>query len=163
MAKAAAAAASKSPKAPTAGTVELGQAGIFTFSKRTGVSVPEDAGRVGGFAANPLPFKAWFGELAHNDATFIPEAFWTGKREEGGRGADLTKMKPSVAGYQKSKIRDAFNAWKKQEGKEAERANRSVILVYRKVGDTDSTGFEFKEAGMDCFMQIEQPAKPAKK
>jgi hypothetical protein len=31
------------------------------------------------------------------------------------------------------------------------------------VGDTDSTGFEFKEAGMDCFMQIEQPAKPAKK
>lgn len=144
-----------SPKAPKSAEIALGNAGKFAFTMRTNVSVPENT-RTGGYTANPLPFKAWMDKMQHNAVQFIPEAFWTAKPEEGGRGAVLEKMKPTAAGYQKAKIRDAFNAWKKQEGKETERKGHSCVLVYRTKGDTDASGYEYTENGVDFFMQIEK-------
>ncbi len=157
------------PKAPKSTEVTLGNAGKFAFTMRTNVSIPENT-RTGGSTANPLPFKAWMDKMVHNGVQFIPEAFWTAKPEEGGRGAVLTKMKPSVAAYQKSKIRDAFNAWKSpkvaesataQVKAEAEalaksRAKHSCVLVYRTKGDTDASGYVYEENGVDFFMQIEK-------
>lgn len=122
--------------------------GKFSFTLDKGLEIPPAAPRSP--SAVELPFKDFFGEMEHNDHFFVPLTFWTTPRGEGGRGAAEEKV---TVGYQRAKVRGAFNDWVKKD--EESRSHFDVVLVPRKPGDDNG---RFPEAGLSVFFQDKRKA-----
>lgn len=114
--------------------------GKFNFAIRTGVAIPTDIPK----APNPnaLPFKDHFSDMADRAEMFVPTAFWTGAKADGGR--EVAADKVTIA-YVKNKLRDQFKDW---QGKDAEgRKGFSIVMVPR-LGTEEG----YTEAGMSLFL-----------
>lgn len=116
--------------------------GKFAFAIDKGLTIPQQAGRAP--SAQELPFKDMFGKMGHNDHIFVPLSFWTTPKAEGGRGVDPEK---ATVSYQKTKMRGAFNEWRKKD--EKERGKWELVLIGRQKGG-DSGRFE--EDGVSMFL-----------
>jgi hypothetical protein len=118
----------------------------FSFEPTFSLPIPEVVPQ----RASELPFKDYFSKV-EKDAKegkephlFLPHAFWTAPKEQGGRG--VPKMNPSADAYAKSKVRDQFNAWKKQD---SARAKLTLVLIAR----SGSEGIEgITEAGISFWV-----------
>ncbi len=101
------------------------------------------------------PFVKKFDAMEHNDALFIPLAYYSMPIDQGGRGIEADKVDHA---YAKDKIRTSFKQWK---DKDAARENRKLVLVNRKAGDDAGEGKKFPVDGVSVFMQIVDGAPPA--
>lgn len=139
------------PEAPTP-TFRVGN---FEFKVETGLPIPKVIPKAAN--ANELPFKDWFGKMAHNDHVFIPHAYWTAPQTEGGRGVDMAAKKESLDTFARTKIRGSFRQWQGKADPQGSRDDRDIILVPRKKGDAmGDKGDTFPEAGMSLFMVFKQ-------
>jgi hypothetical protein len=134
--------------------------GKFTFKLSFGVepALPTSAARAP--SSKALPFKRLFDNMvAGIEATkspdkpaygefFLPNTFWTGAAEEGGRGMDA-KLVEKV-GYIKQKVRDQFNVWRKED--EAARSKYVLLVAVRKAGDLDANSEPFAEDGATIYL-----------
>lgn len=132
--------------------------GKFIFAVNKGVPVPEAvATRT---VKNPLPFNDIFAGMEKGDHMFIPSNFWTDPEADGGRGLKFEDGKFTPQ-WEKSKLRDTFNAWRKKGGDAL--LSRALVLRDRKAGDTmivDGQQITFAEPGVSMFMD-ELASQPA--
>lgn len=131
------------PATSTPAAKPLKTVGRFSFALDKGLEIPAAAPRAP--SAVELPFKEFFGEMEHNDHFFVPLSFWVSPKEEGGRGVAVEKAK---VGYQRQKVRGAFNDWVKKD--EEHRSHLDIVLVPRQAGDDNG---RFPEAGLSVFLQ----------
>ncbi|MCW2317099.1 hypothetical protein M2322_002653 [Rhodoblastus acidophilus] len=133
--------------------VTLGSRGKFTFEMEELPELPPEALQPArATSAVELPFKEWFPKMKHNGHIFLPRAFWTASKEDGGRNVPEDK---ATVGYARAKINGSFNEWKKKAAPE-DGFERSLILIPRKAGEDNG---RFKEDGISIFMQITKKAE----
>lgn len=134
--------------------------GKFIFAVNKGVSVPEALPTR--TVKNPLPFNDIFDGMEKGDHLFIPSSFWTDPEADGGRGLKFEDGKFTPQ-WEKSKLRDTFNAWRKKGGEKL--IPRALVLRDRKAGDTmivDGQQITFAEPGVSMFMnELSAPAAAA--
>lgn len=121
--------------------------GKFTFEVTVGPAIPAEdaAARV----RDRLPIYNLFSKLPHNGHFFVPHAFWTAPKEEGGRAMkDPSKFSPQ---YARGKINDSFKQWLKNADSEGRKDWR---LVFRKrvAGDDNGAGGTFEADGYSVWM-----------
>lgn len=130
--------------------------GKFSFTAKSGIAIPENIGEV---QRDSLPFPELFANAKHNDYFEVPQSFWTSSKDEGGRGR---KEAETPLKWQKQKIKDSMNDWRK---KDASRANHSVTVIERKIGDEvpGSNGkAKYEEPTIGFWVVInKKDAKPA--
>lgn len=144
--------AKRPPNPEATGPVEVGRIGAYVFTQEIVPEIPKPHRSA---SANDLPFKGWFPGMRHNGHIFLPKRFWTNSaddKELPGREVDPESV---TSVYVKSKIRDAFRKWKKDDPL---LSNRELILVERAKGDDNGS---FTEDGMSIFMQINDEEKAA--
>lgn len=131
-------------QAPKAITV-----GKFTFAIKTDAVIPADIPK----APNPnaMFFAEAFSEMGHHQEIFVPAAWWTAPKSEGGR--ELEAEKVATFKQQKDRIKAQFDAWKAKD-KEA-RKDHSIVQVWR----TDAVeGYD--QDGVSVFMVFPEALRP---
>lgn len=125
--------------------------GKFSFAIKSGVTIPADIPRVN---PNALPFADHFGEMGHHEELFIPTAFWTGSKEDGGREVQADK---ATIAYQKDKLRNQMKLWKDRAEPKGSREHYSLTFVPR-LGSEE--GYE-GQPGLSVFMVYPEDKRPA--
>jgi len=92
------------------------EARTFSFEPTYSIPVPEVVPQ----RVSELPFKEYFTKVekaakeGKDPHLFLPHTFWTLPKEQGGRSV-VGKTGKDLDAYAKGKVRDQFNAWKKQD------------------------------------------------
>ena len=134
--------------------------GKFSFAVIRSAPIPEEMPRASS-VKNPMPFAELFAAMEHNDHFFVPSSFWTAPEAEGGRGNKPQKNPADQPKWEKGRMRDVFNAWKKAGGEKLN--DRSLAIRSRVKGDTMTDGdtvVTFPEDGVSFWMVIAPVAAP---
>lgn len=138
-------------KAETPTSSPFRQLGKFSITLDVGTPIPE---AVRAPSPNALPFKSMFEDLSklpRGTGGFLGKSWWLGAPEEGGRGIEEKAF--NKTGYVKTKIRDAFNGWVKQDLEE--RSKYALLVVARKAGEPrgEKGDDAFEEDGHSIYVQ----------
>lgn len=128
---------------PTVEQITAKTVGKFSFVITRGAPVPVVT-NTRAASQNELPFKEIFPAMQHNDLMFVPDAFWTAPKSDGGREVPAEKATPA---FIKGKIRGAFNAWVSKEPDT--RKKWALSMMHWPAGGNNGA---YPEAGMSYWL-----------